>query len=129
MFTRNELLILAFMAIFGLSGAILSRVRESKETAAVTVIPSAFEVPRQDASSTGEEADNKKTLKMGCEKININRAGIREMMKLPGVGETLAQRILKYRDRLGGFKSKSDLLKVRGIGKKKLEILGPLIDI
>ena len=42
-------------------------------------------------------------------------------VKLPGVGETLAQAILDEREARGPFFYPEDLLSVRGIGEKKLE--------
>jgi len=57
--------------------------------------------------------------------VNINSAGKAELMRLPGVGETIAERILNYRRDHGPFASARDLLRVKGIGEKKLERLAP----
>lgn len=53
--------------------------------------------------------------------LNINTATKSELVELPGVGEAIAERILKYRNEKKGFKNKEDLMKVQGIGKKKFE--------
>jgi DNA uptake protein ComE-like DNA-binding protein len=45
-------------------------------------------------------------------KVELNTAGKPELMQLPGVGEVFAERILKYRDLLGGFYKKEQLLEV-----------------
>ncbi|RKX59198.1 MAG: hypothetical protein DRP29_05115 [Thermodesulfobacteriota bacterium] len=57
------------------------------------------------------------------EKINLNEATFKELKSLPGIGPKIAQRIIKFREKYGPFNSIEDLLKVKGIGKKKLEIL------
>jgi competence protein ComEA len=60
-------------------------------------------------------------------RIDLNRATWVELMQLPGVGETLAQRILEHRDEHGPFQSVDDLDTVKGIGPKTLEKLRPLL--
>ena len=55
------------------------------------------------------------------EKININTAAREELEGLPGIGETLAGRIVEYRQENGAFTEPEDLLAVKGIGEKTLE--------
>ena len=50
--------------------------------------------------------------------VSINRASQFELESLPGVGPTLAGRMIDWRTANGGFKKKEDLLKVSGIGQK-----------
>ena len=50
--------------------------------------------------------------------VSINRASQVELESLPGVGPTLAGRMIDWRTANGGFKRKEDLLKVTGIGQK-----------
>jgi competence ComEA-like helix-hairpin-helix protein len=51
--------------------------------------------------------------------ININKASAKEFTQLPGIGIKTAERIIAKRNELKRFKSTKDLLKVKGIGKKK----------
>ena len=56
-------------------------------------------------------------------RININTAGLAELETLPGIGPTLAQRILDYRDAHGPFESPAQLANVSGIGEKRLNAI------
>lgn len=57
--------------------------------------------------------------------LDVNTADRNEWMQLPGIGETLAARILALREASGPFKSHDDLLRVSGIGEKTLAKLKP----
>ena len=51
-------------------------------------------------------------------KININTALEKELIKLEGVGEAIAARIVEYREKNGPFEKIEDIMKVKGIGEK-----------
>ncbi len=57
--------------------------------------------------------------------VNINTAGLEELMTLPGIGESRARAILDYRAEHGPFVHPEDLIRVTGIGEN---ILAGLID-
>ena len=60
------------------------------------------------------------SLENGGYLININTAGIEELLTLPGIGEVLAARIVEYRDAHGPFASVDELDLVYGVGEGKL---------
>ncbi|WP_055668318.1 ComEA family DNA-binding protein [Desnuesiella massiliensis] len=53
--------------------------------------------------------------------INVNTATKDELMKVPGIGEVTAAKIIEFREKNGNFKSLEDLKKVGRIGDKTLE--------
>ncbi len=62
-------------------------------------------------------------------KIDINSTSIQQLQLLPGVGETIAQRIIAYREEHGDFTCPEDLMKVSGIGQSKFEQMKPYIKV
>ncbi len=62
-------------------------------------------------------------------KINLNSAGLTELMKLPRVGEVTARRIIEWREENGGFKRVEDIMEVKGIGPKTYEQFIHMIEI
>jgi len=63
--------------------------------------------------------------------VSLNRATADDLDSLPGIGPTLAARILAYRKGLGarGFTSKEQLLDVPGIGPKRYADIAPLVTL
>ena len=61
--------------------------------------------------------------------LEVNRATKEELMELPGIGGTLAQRILDYRREHGSFQDPRELLEVSGIGESKYGALQGLITV
>lgn len=53
--------------------------------------------------------------------LPLNRATAEELDLLPGVGPVLAQRIVAYREAIGGFASLEQLKEVKGIKEKTYE--------
>ncbi|MGD2121167.1 MAG: helix-hairpin-helix domain-containing protein [Gemmatimonadota bacterium] len=60
-------------------------------------------------------------------RVDLNRADVRELETLPGIGPALAQRIVEDRRSTGLFSKPEDLLRVRGIGPATLERIRNLI--
>ena len=65
----------------------------------------------------------KKTKKTVSFPLHVNTASAEDLCALKGVGPKLAEKIIVHRNTFGPFKGASDLKKVHGIGKKKLEMM------
>lgn len=62
-------------------------------------------------------------------RLNINIASERDLTYLPGIGETLAARIVEYREENGPFLCIEDLKRVEGIGETRLKTIAQYIAI
>jgi competence protein ComEA len=55
--------------------------------------------------------------------VHLSTATVEQLDGVDGIGPTLAQRIIEYRDAHGGFRSLAELADVEGIGEKRLATL------
>jgi len=62
-------------------------------------------------------------------RIDLNTATAAELMLLPRIGPALAQRIIEHRERRGPYRSIEDLEAVKGIGRRTIERLRPLVTL
>lgn len=72
---------------------------------------------------------SKKELNLKEKSININTVGKDSLLLLPGVGESTAEKIILFREKYNGFKTIEDIMKIKGIGKKKFEKMKVYITI
>ena len=56
-------------------------------------------------------------------KINLNKADVKELESLDGIGRSMAEKIVAYRTEVGGFSDISQLLEIKGMGEKKLDAI------
>lgn len=59
--------------------------------------------------------------------IDLNTAGVRELAHVPGLTRRLAQAVVESRQAEGPFLAVDDLLRVRGIGPKRLALARPAL--
>ncbi len=60
-------------------------------------------------------------------RVLLNLATAAELCKLPGIGKSRARAIVAYRTRIGQFRRIEELLRVKGIGRRRLNQLRPKI--
>lgn len=76
-------------------------------------------IPEQKSEYTERKYDVKEVKKKVL--IDLNNADSVTMLSLYGIGPSFAKRIIKYRNLLGGFYSKEQLLEVYGFDQEKLD--------
>ena len=116
------LIFIAFTA-----GFYIGRVNRPSEVQ-ISVLPEVT-APRSENTAAPEYTLPASTEAVVSFPIDLNTATKEQLMALPGIGETYAQRILDYRKVYGPFEKIGDLLNVRGIGEKRLEEILDLIMI
>ncbi|MBV6395589.1 MAG: hypothetical protein HFACDABA_01167 [Anaerolineales bacterium] len=79
------------------------------------------------AFSSSTNSDGSRSVIVPSELIDINIATLQELETLPGIGPSLAQAIIDYRDEFGPFFAIEDLLFVNGIGPETFEAIKDLI--
>ena len=89
-----------------------------------------IEIPA-DSSSTGTIKPDQENAEIIPEKksVEINTADSAEWVMLPGIRPSIASRIIKYRDKLGGFYSADQLTEVYGMDSVKLNRIKPYLAV
>ncbi len=62
-------------------------------------------------------------------RVNLNTADAETLMTLPGIGQTRADLILRYREEHGGFSGPEELMNIDGIGEKSYQKLQAYITV
>ena len=95
--------------------------------AAARLLPLASSSPVAKAAKT---SGGRRSGKMGPgEQVALNTATLEQLEQLPGVGPSMAGRILAYRQQSGGFAKIEDLTLVTGIGPKKFAKMAPFLTL
>ncbi len=82
-----------------------------------------------DPAHPEEPAVKKSNRKQLAGKLNLNTATEDQLMLLPTVGPSKAERVVAWRKKNGGFKRPADLRRVKGFGYKTFKKLEPYLDI
>jgi competence protein ComEA len=88
---------------------------------------------RVEVSPTGEyrpggRMSGERLLSLGLA-LDVNKASVKDLEALPGIGPVMAQRLVQYRQDHGPFKNLDELLAVSGVGKQKLAQLKPYLTL
>jgi competence protein ComEA len=86
-------------------------------------------VPGAMAAQGGQQPTDGTSATGPATSLDLNAATSEQMQRLPGVGPVLAQRIIDFRTRQGGFRSVEDLRQVTGIGARRFTDLKALVRV
>ncbi len=104
---------------------VLSRISLVLMVAALAAAaPGVHAAPPADGQSAAAPASS-----TPVQKVDLNAATEEQLVTLPKVGPALAKRILEYRKQVGQIRTLDELVNVKGIGEKTLEILRPHITV
>jgi len=76
-----------------------------------------------------ENVKFKKAAEVSKIQIEINAADSVELMRLPGIGDKLSKRIVKYRDLLGGFHTLAQLKEVYGLSEQVIRQIDGMVTV
>ena len=137
-FTKNEQKIFLFLSVVFVVGVSVKAYRAYFTPPPVhqfdySASDKEFEERSRYLTAAHAEGMNDSAGKTGARKvkknINLNTATKDDLVSLPGIGESIAEQILIYRDEHGEFSSVEQLRKIKGIGAKKFEKLRPYVKI
>lgn len=84
--------------------------------------------PNEDSSEAKTKPSTSRSKKVPAN-VDVNTATADQLLSLPGVGPSTAQKIVDFRQQHGPFKTVDDLLDVPSIGEKKLEKMRPFVKL
>lgn len=97
------------------------------EGQATTEESTSLELPG--SSNNNESSTQESSLSSDGELININTATLEELDSLPGIGPTIAQRIIDYRTENGAFSTIDEIMDVSGVGPATFDEIKDLITV
>jgi competence ComEA-like helix-hairpin-helix protein len=65
----------------------------------------------------------------GLAPISLNSAETSDLEDLPGIGPALAERIIAFRTKRGGYRDLNELKNVKGVGEKLYQKIRPFIKL
>ena len=89
----------------------------------------AVQVPAVSAQEVTSETGSVSTSLQVQQRIDLNAATVEQLITLPGVGQSKAKAIVKYREEVGPFLEVAQLTQVKGIGEKMLSKIERFVQV
>jgi competence protein ComEA len=113
------------VAVLLLAAGVLRLALASREEAAPRAGPDVLPGLLAESRARSEEEALRSSPLGSGERLDPNRASAAELDRLPGVGPSIAEAIVRSRDAEGPYRALQDLLRVRGVGPALLARVGP----
>jgi competence protein ComEA len=110
------------MKLFVLSVALVA-ITSCKSTESITNRNSAEQSSNRHNKASGAETKPKEP----C--LNLNLATASELIKLPGIGEVIAKRIIDYREQHGRFRRPEEIIIIEGFSERKYRTIARMVCI
>ena len=81
------------------------------------------------ASSNAAPPSPAKAAATEARPVDLNTADTSTLETVPGIGKSLSQRIVAFREKNGPYQTVDDLLKVQGVGEKSIQKLRPYLTV
>ena len=85
--------------------------------------PVAIQLPTLPPQTPAPQGEEKRV------KVNLNEVDAWVLTAIPGIGETIAQRVIAYREANGGFMDVRELMRVDGIGEKLYGVMKEYVEV
>jgi competence ComEA-like helix-hairpin-helix protein len=124
-FSRPEIIVLSAVAVIVVAVSAMQWMqrREAANVPAWTVEDILIDTMQVKAAMAATPSDQSGSDRPDYTTIDVNIASRSELMRLPGIGAVLADRIIAARERNGPFTNLIDLQRVNGIGPRKAAAL------
>lgn len=101
--------------------------RSEKNVEIETFVPDSQQSTPVETDSIQVENSRSSSVSTQNSRIDINNAGPDALQNLAGIGPVTAEKIIDYRQKHGKFNVINELIRIKGIGEKKLEQIRPFI--
>jgi comEA protein len=128
-FTKEEMAVLLFLIFFTLLGFAIKTYRsinqvqddkiQFEKTDIDSILVAVFSDEKVEKSEIIQTKKKEEPLKK--KSIDLNKATVEELTRLPGIGEKTAMKIVDYRKKYGGFRRIEEIMNIERIGPKVFE--------
>lgn len=105
---------------------VVSEKQKKRLQSSINITPLATQpFPKKDSARYAKE----KTEMAAAQPVELNAADTALLRTLPGIGQYFAQKIVEYREQLGGYTSAEQLLEIKNFGSERMQRLAARVSV